>query len=285
MTRVTAASRTDADFNAFDFARQTGTDQLRTSTAELRFDSSWSTTISTLFGLFYSHETLSGVTDQVFPLCGASGSARPGPSRRSAARSTSAPAILTRLSERSSGSRRPAWEVALGLRLDHEKRSAAGSLGSTACSTPPATSRWRIAPDATVAPIDTVHSSRRTAAEVHAHQALESPDFMTYALGFAKGFRGGGFNGPTAPFRTYKGDFVWTYELGSKYSWAAAPRLPAPSSTTTTRTISASTSSSSGSTGSPVTVDLNTGDVRSYGAELEFCLLTVPQWTITGGGS
>src|SRR3546814_16701544 len=34
----------------------------------------------------------------------------------------------------------------------------------------------------------------------------------------ARGYRGGGFNAPTAPTRTYSGDSAWTYEAGAKYA-------------------------------------------------------------------
>jgi iron complex outermembrane receptor protein len=38
-----------------------------------------------------------------------------------------------------------------------------------------------------------------------------------------------------------------------------------------------------GTNNSPTTVDLNTGDVKSYGAELEASYRPLPQWTLTGG--
>ena len=40
-----------------------------------------------------------------------------------------------------------------------------------------------------------------------------------------------------------------------------------------------------GTDGRAVTVDLNTGDVKSYGAEIEASFRPTPQWTISGGAS
>jgi iron complex outermembrane receptor protein len=107
---------------------------------------------------------------------------------------------------------------------------------------------------------------------------------MTYGS-ISKGFRGGGFNGPTAPFRTYKGDSVWTYELGSKYSMGRKLSLAGALFYNDYKDFIGLNQFVLGTTGSPVTVDLNTGDVKSYGAELEFSYRPLPQWTITGGGS
>jgi len=273
----------DGDFNPFDFARQTGRDRLKTSTAELRFDSNWSPAISTLFGLFYSHETLSGVTDQVSHFA-----ALPAP--------LAAP--LTKV-DRAIDDRKgdtyaaygtvfwkptPAWEAAIGLRLDHEKRTAGGSLGTTVVLDPTGTLTVADAPDVTTVPIDDVHLKSTQLLPKFTLTRHWTPDFMTYAS-VSKGFRGGGFNGPTAPFRTYKGDSVWTYELGSKYSMGRRLSLAGAVFYNDYKDFIGLNQFVLGTTGSPVTVDLNTGDVKSYGAELEFSYRPMPRWTITGGGS
>jgi len=273
----------DGDFNAFNFARQTGTDRMRTSTAELRFDSNWSSTISTLFGLFYSHETLSGITGQVSHFA-----ALPAPltlpftqvSRTIDERAGDTYAAYGTVFWKPS----PAWEAAIGLRLDHEKRSAGGSLGSTVVLDPTGDLTVAEAPDVTVAPIDTVHLKSTQLLPKFTLTRHWSRDFMTYGS-VAKGFRGGGFNGPTAPFRTYKGDSVWTYELGSKYSMGSRASLAGAVFYNDYKNFIGLNQFVLGTDGSPVTVDLNTGDVRSYGAELEFSYRPVPHWTITGGGS
>src|SRR5262249_33592805 len=56
--RTSSAPDTDGDFGPLDAVRQKGSDRLGTKTVELRFDTKETDTISTLFGLFYSHETL-----------------------------------------------------------------------------------------------------------------------------------------------------------------------------------------------------------------------------------
>jgi len=100
----------------------------------------------------------------------------------------------------------------------------------------------------------------------------------------ARGFRGGGFNAPTAPIQVYGGDNAWTYELGAKY---ASPD----------RTFSIAgnvfyndyknyiglNSIAPAAGGGLVTVDLNSGDVESYGAELEATVRPTPNWTISSG--
>jgi iron complex outermembrane receptor protein len=93
---------------------------------------------------------------------------------------------------------------------------------------------------------------------------------MTYAS-VARGFRGGGSNGPGAPNPIYKGDSVWTYELGTKmelldrhvalnwdvfyndYSNYIGQNALAPSTTGV----------------GFVGINLNSGHVTSYGTELE----------------
>lgn len=274
----------DGDFNAFNFARQTGRDTLKTETTEARFDTNWSGTVSTLFGLFYSHETLSGVTDQVSHLA-----ALPAPL-------TLPLSQISRTIDRREGDTyaaygtifwkpSPEWEAAIGLRLDHEKRVAGGELGASAPILDP-TGTLTIAqgPSVTTTPIADVHLKSTQLLPKFTLTRHWSPNFMTYGS-ISKGFRGGGFNGPTAPFRTYKGDSVWTYELGSKYSMGRKLSLAGAIFYNDYKDFIGLNQFVLGTTGSPVTVDLNTGDVKSYGAELEFSYRPLPQWTITGGGS
>jgi len=109
---------------------------------------------------------------------------------------------------------------------------------------------------------------------------------MTY-VSVAKGFRGGGFNPPEVPdnIRTFKGDSAWTYELGTKYSspdrrvsLAAALFYSNYKDYIGLNTILATPPTFT-------TIDLNTGDVKSYGLELEGVFRATPQWTLSGGGS
>ena len=64
----------------------------------------------------------------------------------------------------------------------------------------------------------------------------------------------------------------------------AASRWPRAFSTMITRIISGSTQFLRRLQRSP-TIDLNTGDVKSYGIELEGVFKPTPQWTLSGGGS
>jgi len=268
----------DADFNAVDIARQESRDKLKTSSAELRFDSEWSDQFSTLIGFYYSHETLEGHGVNVtrfLPFVGLN---------------------LTRVNETIDTRKGDSYaafvngfwkptsdlEVALGLRLDHEKRKAGGKANSVNF---PGTIDLADAPDIPVSAIDPVGIKSTKLLPKLTVTKHWTDELMTYAS-VSKGFRGGGFNGPTAPFRTYKGDSVWTYELGSKY--LSADRKVSIAGAifyNDYRDYIGLNQFVLGTNGSPVTVDLNTGDVSSYGAEVEFIYRPTKAWTLTGGGS
>ncbi|MGN6498026.1 MAG: TonB-dependent receptor, partial [Tsuneonella sp.] len=257
----------DVDFGPGNFARATGGDTLRTKTAELRLDSKWSSAFSTLFGLFYSREDADAI-DVTTLLPAFSG--LPFDVVRTTTNETKADtyAVFGTVFWNPT----PDWEVALGLRYDHENRVANGSivtalgpLGSSGGATPEARIRSNeVQPKLTV--------TRNW-----------SPQFMTYAS-IARGYRGGGFNAPTAPTRTYRGDSAWTYEVGAKY---AAPdnrsSLSAALFYNDYKDYIGLNSIAPAKGGGLVTVDLNTGDVASYGLELEGYLKPTPAWSISGG--
>ncbi|HEV2568769.1 TonB-dependent receptor [Sphingomonas sp.] len=255
----------DVDFGPADLARATGRDKLRTTTLEARFDSEWNDQFSSLFGLFYSRETLRGldVTTLTLPVL---------------------PAPLVRTTnDRRRGDTYAAfgtifwkpttdWEVSLGLRYDHESRRQSGqiaqALGGTALPT------TVIQP----AKIKTDQLQPKLSVTRHFDEGL-----MAYAS-VARGYRGGGFNAPTAPFRTYMGDNVWTYEVGGKYvsddrrfSLSGAVFYNDYKDYIGLNSIAMATG------GGLVTVDLNAGDVESYGLELETRIKPTEQWTISGG--
>jgi iron complex outermembrane recepter protein len=110
-----------------------------------------------------------------------------------------------------------------------------------------------------------------------------SEDLMTYGS-IARGFRGGGQNGPGAPNLIYEGDSVWTYELGAKfvalnnrlsldtaiffndYSDFIGPNALAPSTTGV----------------GFVAINLNAGDVETYGFEAEGTYQITDNWNIRG---
>ncbi len=249
----------DADFGPLDIARSAGTDKLRTKTVEARLDTEIGSTLSSLFGLFYSRET-TGATDTTRIV----------------------PANLTRLTNNATQADtyaafgtlfwKPttAWEIALGLRYDHEKRSATGDV---AISVGPVS----LPPTITNAQLKSDQVEPRLSITRH-----WTPQLMTYAS-VARGYRGGGFNAPTAPIRTYKGDSAWTYEIGSKY--VSPDRVFSLSGDIFYNDYSdyiGLNSIAPATGGGLVTVDLNSGDVESYGAELEATLRPVSNWTING---
>jgi iron complex outermembrane receptor protein len=268
----------DIDFNAVDIGRQKSTDRLKNSSVELRFDSNWSDRVSTLVGLYTSHETLKGeglavlrVAHPVFgPITQVNGT-------RDTRQGDSYAAFGTLFWKPAND-----LEASFGLRVDHEERRAGGALGSTILF------GTIDLPDAPDVPLTPIADAKIKSTELLPKVSLTkhwTPDFMTYAS-VSKGFRGGGFNGPTAPFRTYSGDKVWTYELGSKLT-SADRRLSLAGAIfyNDYKNYIGLNQFVTGTNGGPVTVDLNAGDVRSYGAEIEASFKPIPAWTLTGGAS
>jgi iron complex outermembrane receptor protein len=110
---------------------------------------------------------------------------------------------------------------------------------------------------------------------------------MSYAS-VAKGIRGGGQNGPgTRPQdATYKGDNVWTYELGTKFD-AFDRRLTINADVfyNDYKDFIGQNSLAPSETGGFVAINLNTGTVESYGAEVEAHLRVTDHWRIDAGAS
>ncbi|HVJ71101.1 MAG TPA: TonB-dependent receptor [Sphingomicrobium sp.] len=248
----------DLDFNPVNFARGTGEDEQTTKTAELRFDSEISSTLSSLVGFFYSRETFKADTiTSLIPL---------GANINDVSKKTSTNyAIFGTLFWKPTDD----WEVAAGLRYDNEDRKLTGATGFVGL------------PLADVPEIDDGHSefSPRLSVTHHWNEQL-----MSYAS-VARGFRGGGFNvSPRAPFRSYDGDSVWTYELGTKYS-SADRRLSLSGAVFYNdykdyiglNTIAPAVG------GGFTTIDLNTGDVESYGIEVEGVFRPTRALTFSGG--
>jgi iron complex outermembrane recepter protein len=261
--RGVVTSDSDPDFTQANTLRSSAVDDLKTRTAELRLDSELSSTLSSIFGLFYSRETRK--TDQDITIL---------------------PGIFNFLNNSLSNTEsdtyaafgtmfwRPtdAWELSAGLRWDRQERVAAG-LQTNQFPVPGTVVTGGIIKETTISP--------RVALTHHVNS-----DLMVYGS-VARGARGGGFNPPAVPqnLRTYKGDSAWVYELGTKY---ASPD----------RNVSLAVSlfyndykdylglNSILRTGpSFTTIDLNTGDIESYGIELEGVFRVTPQWTLSGGGS
>ena len=268
----------DIDFNAVDIARQATEDKLKTTSAELRFDSKWSDSLSTLIGFYYSHETLRGEGKSVThfaPLIGLPASRVNGTEDR---RKGDTYAAFGNIFWQPSD----AWEAAFGLRVDHEKRTAGGALGEIVV---PGSPDLEDTPDVTLTPIEEVEIESTELLPKLTITRHWNDDLMSYAS-ISRGFRGGGFNGPNAPFRTYSGDSVWTYELGTKYA-SADRRLSASGAIffNDYKDYIGLNQFVRGIDGNPVTVDLNTGDVKSYGGEFEVAFRPTRAWTLTGGAS
>ena len=250
----------DTDFGRLDVIRGAGRDRLRTTTMEARFDSEWSDQFSSLFGLFYSRETLRGTdVTRILPF----GLTRTTTDSRKADTYSAFGTLFW--------TPNPDTEVSLGLRYDHEDRSQRGQITNA------------VAAGTIVGPV--------TSAQIETDQLQPklsvtrkwTPELMTYAS-VARGYRGGGFNAPTAPTRTYQGDSVWTYEVGSKY--ASADHVVTLSGAlfyNDYKDYIGLNSIAPAAGGGLVTVDLNAGDVKSYGAEIEGAFRPTPQWTISGG--
>ena len=238
-----ATSFADGDFSAIDFLRATQDRNLKTYTGEIRFDTQWSDRFSTLIGGFVSHYTTDAFgTSTIVPLS---------LTIPSTATSTDDNQAIFGTAFLSLGD---TLDLSAGLRYDHQKLTA-----STA-GLPAAYKASEFQPRVTL-------TKRWT------------PTFMTYAS-VARGVRGGGQNGPGSPNLTYRGDSVWTYEVGTKtttfnnrltgnvsafyndYSDFIGPNALAPSTFLTPG-------------GQPVgfvAINLNTGTVKSYGAEVELNL-------------
>lgn len=261
--RGVTTDNADPDFTAANTLRQSSVDNLRTRTAELRFDSELSPTLSSIFGLFYSRETRQ--TDSVLTVL-------PGVfnfiNTTNARTESDSYAVFGTLFWRPND----AWEVSTGLRWDRQNRVASGLQ----------VNQFPVPGNVvTGGELKETNLSPRIAVTHHWDR-----NFMTYAS-VARGARGGGFNPPAVPanLRTYKGDSAWTFELGSKYtspdrrfSLAAALFYNDYKNYVGLNSILKTGASFT-------TIDLNSGDVTSYGLELEGVFRPTRNLTISGGGS
>jgi iron complex outermembrane receptor protein len=230
----------DGDYGAIDYLRSYGHERLRSYTGEARFDTKWTDHISTLIGGYINHisDDNQGITTVVAANLDV-------PS--SGTSTNNFKAVFGTLFWKFD----PTFDLAIGLRYDHQelRSSSAGQAAAYKAN--------NVEPRITL----TKHWT---------------PDVMTYAS-VAKGVRGGGQNSPGAPNLIFRGDSVWTYEVGSKltaldrklslnadvfyndYSNFIGPNGIAPSTTGA----------------GFVTVNLNAGHVTSYGLEAEL------NWNVT----
>jgi iron complex outermembrane receptor protein len=268
-TRVTAIGAYDArdvetvsdgDFLSLDIVRSSGSGKDDTYTAEVRFDTEFSETFSTLIGLYASREESAAVTDQrLVPLNRVTTS--------TADRSGDTYSIFGTALWRFA----PDWELSMGLRVDEEEREQESF--TTVSSLPGVV---------LVDPKRTIDSS-----EVEPRLSLThffENGAMVYGSA-AKGYRGGGFNAASVPpqFSTYDGDTVWTYELGGKLStmdgrWLVSSAVYYNDY----EDFIGQNALAVGPGGGLVSIDLNLGDVESYGLETEFVGAITEAWTLRG---
>jgi iron complex outermembrane receptor protein len=253
--RESVTADADADFGPADIVRSSGNDQLDSFTTELRFDTEVSPTLSLLSGLFYSREETSAFT-QVRVVA-------PGVTNTSlAATEGDTWAVFGTLFWRPDMD----WEIAFGLRYDREERLSTGAAIVSGAPVPLPT-----------AEITSDEVQPRLSATRH-----WSPGLMTYAT-VARGYRGGGFNPPIAPVRTYSSDSVWTYEVGGKWDSAdGGLALYGAVFFNDYQDYIGLNSPAPALIGGLVNVDTNTGDVESYGAELETQWRATDAWMISG---
>lgn len=251
----------DPDFTPANLLRSSGMDKLTTRTAELRFDSTLSPTISSIFGLFYSRETRSTANNVVF---------LPGvldvPVDSFSQVNGNTYSVYGNLFWRPDD----AWELSAGLRWDRQTRVQSGYNGSLTGIPTPVSGYLR---EDNVSP--------RVALTYHWNSQV-----MTYAS-VARGSRGGGFNPPGVPasYRTYKGDSAWTFELGTKLDTVDHKLSLSGDVFYNDYNNYIGLNSIYPVPPSFVTIDLNTGHVSSYGVELEASYRPVKIWTLSGGVS
>jgi iron complex outermembrane receptor protein len=250
----------DGDFLALDIVRSSGTSTDETYTAELRFDTQYTDTFSTLIGLFASREESDGVTNQTLvPLARTTSVA----SQRTGDTYSIFGTALWRFSEQ--------WELSVGLRLDEEERD---QESQTTVSNLPGV----VLED----PLRTIDSSEWEP-RVSLTRFFDS-GAMAYAS-VAKGYRGGGFNAASVPpqFSTYDGDTVWTYEIGGKISppgsrWYVSSAIYYNDY----EDFIGQNALARAPGGGLVSIDLNLGDVESYGLETEFSFAVNDVWSLGG---
>lgn len=238
----------DGDFGPVDFIRvRDGRNLLETYTGELRFDTRWSNNVTTLIGVFASHSDIENYFVNNLVLSSTPLILFPLAPSLTTTDQSSAAIFGTMFWQMTD-----TLELAAGLRFDSQEVTTSATAGTYSAD------EWQ---------------PRLTLTQ------RWSDNHMSYAS-IARGFRGGGANSPGAPNPFYEGDSVWTYELGNKFTTEDG-RL----------TLNASIYyndyqnyiGQNSLTPALIAVNLNTGDVASYGVELEGVWRPTDAFTIQGG--
>lgn len=244
----------DGDFGPVPLLVVTdGRNERETWTGELRFDTGWSDRFSTLVGVFAnrstSEDTVSRTTDLGLLLGMPAGTLIvPGTTFQSSELQSQAAYanVFYDLADD--------LELSAGIRFDHQEVTVSGTAGTYSAD------EWQ--PRVTL---------RKSWDENHSSY-----------VSISRGFRGGGANPPGAPNLFYQGDSVWTYEIGDKFMNAD-------------RTLTLNTAiyyndyrhyiGQNALTPTLIAVNLNTGDVESYGIEAEGVWTPNEVFQIRAGGT
>lgn len=229
----------DGDFGPIPVVHVTdGRNTRDTYTGEARFDSAWSDRFSTLVGVFAQQSDNTDVVNQTidagYLLLGLPTGVLVLPQTTARDSQLKSQAIYANAFYNLADD----LELSAGIRFDHQEVTVDGTAGTYAAN------EWE--PRVTL---------RKT----------WNPNHSSYAS-ISRGFRGGGANPPGAPNLFYQGDSVWTYEIGDKF-------------TNESRTLTVNTAiyyndyshyiGQNALTPQLIAVNLNTGDVESYGVEVE----------------
>lgn len=242
----------DGDFGPVEFLRvANGHNTRETFTGELRFDTQWNDRFSTLIGVFADASDTEDTFDRLIFLT------LPGPPPVTFLAATIPSAATSSLTTQAIFGTgffdiTDTLELSAGIRFDHQEVEASGTAG--------------------------VYEADELQPRVTLTQRW-SDNHMSYAS-IARGFRGGGANSPGAPNPIYQGDSVWTYELGDKF-------------TSADRTLTLNTAiyyndyqhyiGQNSLTPALIAVNLNTGDVTSYGLEIEGIWNPTEMFRLQGG--
>lgn len=266
LNRKDMAGISDGDFGPVDLLRSNGSSRLITKTGEIRFDTKWNDNISTLIGVFADRYTQRGTTINnldLSPLIGKPAGSVTNQTTSTAYTENNQQAVFGTLFLTFGRT-----DIAIGGRYDHQKLTGrqvdiAAPGAPPSLYVPPVYQRDQFQPRVTL-------TERWT------------PNFMTYAS-VAKGIRGGGQNGPgsLAKDALYGGDSVWTYEVGTKVS-SGGLSVNADVFYNDYRDFIGQNSLAPKLGGGFVAINLNTGTVESYGAEIEAHWRVTPHWRFDG---